>query len=126
MTLTDIAVWTGKLCVAFYFLWSVYFNHSARDFHIKEFARIGISQGGLAVNLGIIWTCVSTILFLLPSTTVVGGLMIILFIVAADALFHRYWTYEDPQEVTLHKLFLFEHVALTGGILGLIAPELQR
>lgn len=124
MTLPDTLNLIGRLFVAFYFLWSVYFNHTTRDFHLQEFARIGISQGKLAFNLGISWTLVGSILLLLPGTAVVGGLMIVVFIVAADLLFHRYWTYENPHEATIHKLFLFEHFALVGGILGLIAPML--
>ena len=124
MNLVDIIVWVGKFCTAFYFLWSAYFNYITRDFHVQEFARIGVPQGRFVVFFGIIWTVVATLMFLIPSTTVLGGLMIIIFIIIADALFHRYWTYDNPQEVTIHKLFLFEHVALIGGILGLIAHHI--
>lgn len=49
--------------------------------------------------------------------------MLIVFLIAADTMFHRFWTYPDPVEQTTHRFFLYEHVVLAGGILGLIGSH---
>jgi putative oxidoreductase len=114
----------GRLAVAFYFLWSVPFNIGAKGHHLSEFARIGVPAGSLLFWAGIGLALLGSLLFLYTPTAVVGGALLILFTVAADAMFHRYWTYPDPGEQVIHKFFLFEHVALCGGILGLMAGTL--
>ena len=67
---------------------------------------------------------VGSVLLLYTPTAMIGALMLILFTLTADALFHRFWTYADPHEAVIHKFFLIEHIALCGGILGLAAATL--
>ena len=61
------------------------------------------------------------LLFLYTPVVWLGAVLLIGFTLAADAMFHRFWTYADPGEAVLHKFFLYEHMALCGGILGLAA-----
>jgi uncharacterized membrane protein YphA (DoxX/SURF4 family) len=117
--------WLARLGVAFYFLWAAWFNYGARDFHAGEFRRIGIAQGQALVIIGIAWKVLASILLLWPPTAAWGAAMLIVFIVLADACFHRYWTYDAPQERTMHQFFLFEHVALIGGLLAIIANHMH-
>lgn len=124
MTVPDALNLIGRAGVAFYFLWSVRFNIAARAHHLAEFRRIGAPAGPLLFWTGIAMAAVGSLLFLLTPTAPVGAALLIAFTLAADAMFHRYWTYSDPGEVVMHKFFLFEHVALCGGILGLGAATL--
>lgn len=124
MTTPEILNLIGRAGVAFYFLWSVPFNIAARDHHLAEFRRIGAPAGSLLFLVGILMALAGSLAFLYTPTAVIGGAMLIVFTVAADGLFHRYWTYADPGEQVIHKFFLFEHVALCGGILGLMAGTL--
>ncbi|RVD30597.1 DoxX family membrane protein [Mesorhizobium sp. M4A.F.Ca.ET.020.02.1.1] len=124
MTLPDWLNLLGRLGVALYFLWSVWFNIGAREHHYAEFRRIGMPNGELFFWLGVALALAGSLLLLHGATVPYGAAMLILFTLAADALFHRYWTYSDPGEAVMHKFFLFEHAALVGGLLGLAAPFL--
>lgn len=124
MTTPEILNLVGRIFVAFYFLWSVFFNYRAWDFHISEFKRIGISSGAMPLSIGLVAAFAGSCFLMFTPTAVYGAVILIAFTIIADGLFHRYWTYENPQEATIHKFFLFEHVALIGGIIGLAAPHL--
>jgi uncharacterized membrane protein YphA (DoxX/SURF4 family) len=124
MTLPETLSLIGRLGVAFYFLWSVPFNIGAKGHHLAEFRRIGLPAGTALFWIGIAMAAVGSGLFLFTPTAMIGGLSLILFTLASDAMFHRYWTYSEPGEIVMHKFFLFEHVALCGGILGLGAATL--
>lgn len=124
MTLAVLVDWVARLGVAFYFLWATWFNYKAWDHHIAEFKRVGVGPAAPALIVGLLATAAGSIMLLIPATVVWGGLVLIVFTLGADALFHRYWTYADPGERVIHQFFLFEHVALVGGILGIIAPRL--
>ena len=114
----------GRIGVAVYFLWSVGFNFKAREFHLAEFKRIGIANGTIPLAIGLFMAFGGSILLLIPATIVYGAAVLIVFTLVADALFHRFWTYPDPEQMTIHKFFLFEHVALVGGMIGLAAPHI--
>lgn len=113
----------GRICVAFYFIWSVWFNFNAREFHLSEFKRIGVSSGAVLLPVGLCMALAGGLLLLYTPTVIYGAGLLIAFTVTADALFHRFWTYSDPHEATIHKFFLYEHVALVGGIIGLAGPH---
>lgn len=120
MTLPETLNLLGRFGVAFYFLWSVSFNFAARDHHYAEFARIGLGAAAKPLfAVGLVLAFLGSLLLIYTPTAWFGAAMLIAFTVAADAMFHRFWTYGDPGEAVLHKFFLFEHVALIGGILGL-------
>ncbi|WGD29744.1 DoxX family protein [Ancylobacter sp. WKF20] len=114
----------GRLGIAFYFIWATWFNYTSWGHHISEFNRIGVGPAAPALVLGLIASFVGAVLLLIPGTVVYGAAILIVFTALADALFHRYWTYPDPHEQVIHKFFLFEHVALIGGLLAVIAPRL--
>lgn len=124
MTTPDILNMIGRLGVVFYFLWSVPFNIGAKGHHLAEFKRIGAPAGAVLFWIGIALASAGSLLFLYTPTAMIGALLLIVFTFTSDALFHRYWTYSDPGEQIMHKFFLFEHVALCGGILGLGAATL--
>ena len=124
MTLADYIDWISRLAIAFYFLWASVFNFKSRDFQLSEFKRIGMPFGGLLLAIGLLMLLCGSLLLLYPATVMSGALLLIVFIASADLMFHRYWTYSDPHEQVLHKIFLFEHVALIGGLLGIISGRL--
>lgn len=122
MTLPEWLNLLGRLGVAFYFLWAVWFNIGGREHHYAEFRRIGLPYGTVFFWAGNALALVGGLLLLYSPTAAYGAAMLVVFTLAADALFHRYWTYSDPGEALMHKFFLFEHAALIGGLFGLAAP----
>ena len=119
--MSDTLDWIARIAIAFYFLWAAQWNIKERAIHVAEFRRIGIARGRAALALGVTLQVVGSVLLLVPQTVVWGAITIMAFTVTADALFHRYWQYEDPHERTIHKFFLLEHVALLGGLLSVLA-----
>jgi len=124
MTLADSIDWISRCAIAFYFLWAALFNFNSREFQLSEFKRIGMPLGVPLLAIGLLMLVGGSLLLLYPATVISGALLLIMFIASADLMFHRYWTYADPNEQVLHKFFLFEHVALIGGLLGIISGRL--
>ncbi len=123
MTNAEAINLAGRVMVALYFVWAACFNIGTRDQQLAELERIGIPMRGVALVFGLILQLAGSVLLLYSGTVVIGGVMLIVFLIAADAMFHRFWTYPDQVERMNHRFFLYEHVALTGGILGLIASH---
>lgn len=49
-----------------------------------------------------------------------AGRLLIVFTVAANAVYHRYWTIEDPVRRNAVRVQLLNGVAITGGLLLLL------
>ena len=52
--------------------------------------------------------------------TDIGAILLILFTVTVTAFYHRYWTYADPRQRQNHFQFLFNNLAVVGGLILLI------
>ncbi|MGH8612574.1 MAG: hypothetical protein ACREVZ_13010 [Burkholderiales bacterium] len=124
MSSVEAANLLGRMMVAFYFLWAAWFNIKTKDQQLAELKRIGMPMRRAALVVGLMLQLAGSLLLLYAHTVVIGGMMLIVFLIAADLMFHRFWTYPDPVEQTNHRFFLYEHIALTGGILGLIGSHL--
>lgn len=124
MSITEAVNLLGRIMVACYFLWEAWFNIKTKDHQLAELKRIGMPMRGAALVVGLMLQLGGSVLLLYANTVVIGGVMLIVFPIAADTMFHRFWTYPDPVEQTTHRFFLYEHVALAGGILGLIGSHL--
>jgi len=53
--------------------------------------------------------------------TDIGSVILIVFTVLASAIFHRFWTMDDPLRRHMHLSILFSNVAVIGGLLLLMA-----
>lgn len=124
MTNADALNLAGRIMVASYFLWAAWFNVETKDQQLADLKRIGVPMRGTALVVGLILQVAGSVLLLYEHTVLIGGVILIVFLIAADAMFHRFWTYPDPAESTTHRFFLHEHVALAGGILGLIGGRI--
>jgi uncharacterized membrane protein YphA (DoxX/SURF4 family) len=47
----------------------------------------------------------------------VGAGLLIVFTIVANALFHRFWTVEDPARRNVRRLLLLNGIAILGGLL---------
>lgn len=113
----------GRVLVAFYFLWAAIFNVRTWDYNLSEFERIGLPGGPIWLASGILLQTVGSLLFVLSGTVLIGAVCLCLFVISADVLFHRFWTYPEKTERTMHLQFLTEHVALLGGIVGIASGQ---
>jgi uncharacterized membrane protein YphA (DoxX/SURF4 family) len=124
MALQEWVNFIGRALVAGYFLWAAWFNIKTWQFNIAEFRRIGLPGGTVLLPIGILVQVAGSVLFLNRDTILAGASFLLGFTWLADMLFHRFWTYKQEQERTMHQQFLFEHAALAGGIIGLSVPAL--
>lgn len=124
MALYALADWASRIFIAFYFLSAAWFNFKSWDHHIEEFRRIGIGAARPALFAGLMAMVSGSILFLIPQTVIYGGALIIAFTMGASMLFHRYWTYTDVRDRTMHQQILFENIAHVGGVLAVVALHL--
>lgn len=124
MDISELLNFVGRVLVAAYFLWAVWFNFANRGFHLSEFERIGVGGGKILFLVGQVFALGGSVVFLIDAVALYGAALLIIFTLVADMLFHRFWTYPDPEQSTIHKFFLYEHVALIGGILGLASAHL--
>ncbi|MDM7460625.1 MAG: DoxX family protein [bacterium] len=54
-----------------------------------------------------------------------GALMLLVFLVPATFIFHAFWKFEEPQQ-TAERIQFMKNLAITGALLGLIAPRQSR
>ena len=47
----------------------------------------------------------------------IGVICLIVFTIAANAIFHRYWIVTDPKRRTVTRILLLDGVAILGGLL---------
>lgn len=113
----------GRVLVAGYFLWATLFNLKTREEHRLHFANLGLPLSAMWHPAGLAIQCTGAVLLLIDQTAVWGGFMLIGFTLCADMLYHRFWCITDAAERTTQKLCLYEHLALCGGMLGLLAPH---
>ena len=118
MAATDV-LFLCRALVVFYFLFAAVQNIKNYTFLLGMFQGVGVAGGKLLLPIGILAQMVGSVLFLYAPTVVVGAAILCVFVLAADAMFHRFWTYPNPQERTIHMHFLVEHVAVMAGIVGL-------
>ena len=50
----------------------------------------------------------------------VAAFVLIILTVLATAMFHRFWSMEDPQKKNYHMLLFFNNVAITGALIMLV------
>lgn len=126
MSLAEALDLLGRIGITFYFLWAAQFNFRTWDHQISEFRRIGLGAVAVpALVVGLAMMVLGAVLLLVPQMVLYGAVILILFTLGADILFHRFWTYRDPGEQIVHKFFLFEHFALCGALLVLVAARLN-
>ena len=51
----------------------------------------------------------------------IGALLLIIFTVAATAIFHRFWRVGDPVKRNIARLMFHNNIAIVGGLLLLLA-----
>jgi len=111
----------GQLMVAFLFLGTAFANAVWKQKqHIERMAAYGIPFPKYALWCGFAMQFAGGAMVALDWHTRWGALILIAFTILASAIFHRYWTVEDPLRRHLHVSFLFSNTAVTGALLLLM------
>ena len=92
--------------------------------HIERMHAYGVSHPAAAFWLGIALQFTGCALVIADWHPEVGVGCLIVFIVAATTIFHRFWQKGDPVQRNLARLNLLSNIAILGGLLLLLAELL--
>lgn len=112
----------GRLLVVSFFVIAGLHNltrERIRD-HIERLAGFGVPFPAAAFWAGIALQFTGCALLLADWHAAIGAWCLIVFTVAANAIFHRYWLIQDPARRNVTRLLLLNGVAITGGLLLLL------
>jgi putative oxidoreductase len=112
----------GQLMVVTLFLGTLVINATTKvKQHADRMAAMGIPMPYLALWIGFAMQAVGGVMVATDWQTDIGSVALIVFTVLASAIFHRFWTMDDPLRRHMHLSILFSNVAVIGGLLLLMA-----
>jgi len=112
----------GRLLIVFAFLATGLCNLTAarvKD-HIERMAAFGTPAPAAAFWTGIALQFTGCALILLDWRADIGVGCLIVFTVVATAIFHRFWTMQDPAKRNASRITLLGNTAIVGGLLLLL------
>ncbi len=87
---------------------------------IKRMTELGVPLPRLAFPAALAIQFTGAALVAADLRADIGALLLIVFTVTVTAFYHRYWTYPDPRARQNHFQFLFNNLAVVGGLMLLI------
>ena len=88
--------------------------------HIERMAAFGTPVPAAAFWIGIALQFIGCALLLADWHPEVGVYCLIVFTIAATAIFHRFWWMEDPARRNVSRIILLGNTAVLGGLLLLL------
>lgn len=86
----------------------------------KRMTELRVPLPRLAFPLALLVQFTGAALVAIDYRADLGALLLIAFTVTVTAFYHRYWTYTDPRARQNHFQFLFNNLAVVGGLMLLI------
>ncbi len=110
---------TGRLLVVGLFVVAGLLNLTPERIkdHVDRMAGFGVPFPAAAFWIGIVLQFAGCALLLADWHPEVGAGCLIVFTVAANAIFHRYWLVPDPARRNVTRLLLLNGIAILGGLL---------
>ena len=111
----------GQLMIATLFLGTLAINATTKvQQHVDRMAAMGIPLPRATLWAGFALQGVGGVMVVLDWHADIGARLLIVFTVLASAIFHRFWSVEDPLRRHLHLSFMFSNIAVIGGLLLLV------
>lgn len=112
----------GRLLIVGFFLVAGLFNLAPSRIkdHIDRMAALRVPFPAGAFWIGITMQFTGCALLLAGWHAEIGTWCLIVFTVVANAIFHRYWTVQDPARRNTMRLMLLNGIAILGGLLLLL------
>jgi putative oxidoreductase len=88
--------------------------------HADRMTAMGIPLPYATLWAGFAMQAVGGAMVAIDWHTDIGAAILIVFTVFASAIFHRFWTMEDPLRRHLHLSFVFSNIAVVGALLLLV------
>ncbi len=111
----------GQLLIAILFLGTGLINSTTKvTQHVDRMAAVGIPRARLVLWTGFAMQYVGGLSIAFDYRADIGAPILIVFTIAATAIFHRFWEMDDPLLRHLSMSFIFSNCAVVGGLLLLI------
>lgn len=111
----------GQLLIAFLFLATGIINAGTKfKQHLDRMVAVGVPFAKAALITGFAMQLIGGAMVALDWHRSIGAGILIVFTIAATAIFHQFWRVEDPLRRHLHVSFIFSNTALIGGLLLLM------
>jgi len=111
----------GQLMIATLFLGTLVINAGTKEKqHVDRMAAMRIPLPRATLWAGFALQAVGGVMVAIDWHTGLGAVLLIVFTILASAIFHRFWTMEDPLRRHLHLSFVFSNIAVIGALLLLI------
>lgn len=111
----------GQILISMLFLGTGLVNATTKvRQHVDRMVAMNIPFAPVVLWTGFVMQFVGGTMVLLDYRTGIGAVILIVFTVLASAIFHRFWTVEDPLRRHFHISFLFSNCAVIGGLLLLV------
>jgi putative oxidoreductase len=116
----NIAFLTGRFIFSAYWL-AAGFNHFKNIDYMTEYSRTkGVPAPKLAVAGSGVLLLVGGLSFLLGICPVIGIWLVIVFLLGASFVIHRYWQIEDPKMRQMEMINFSKNMALVGALLMML------
>ncbi len=111
----------GQLFIAFLFLATGIINAGWKfRQHLDRMIDARVPLARPALIIGFALQFVGGAMLALDYRVPIAAVMLIVFTVAATAIFHRFWLIEDPLRRHLAVSFVFNNIGIVGGLLLLM------
>jgi putative oxidoreductase len=87
---------------------------------IKRMTELSVPLPQLAFPLSLVVQFAGAALVAMDYRADIGAVLLIVFTVTVTAFYHRYWDYSDARQRQNHFQFLFNNLAVVGGLMLLI------
>jgi len=111
----------GQLLMAFLYLGTAIVNSTTKFApHLERMVEAGVPGAKPVLIAGFAIEFAGGLSLALDWHRAWGAALLIVFTVAATAIFHQYWRFTDPLRRHLHVSFVFSNCGLVGGLLLLM------
>jgi putative oxidoreductase len=122
-----LLAFAGKWLIVAFFLVAGGFNLTKARIadHIERMAGFGVPFPGTAFWIGIAMQFAGCALIIAEWHAATGVVLLMVFTIAATAIFHRFWQKPDPQR-NLSRITLLGNLAILGGLCLLLQNILTK
>lgn len=111
----------GQLMIATLFTGTFLINATTKvKMHADRMAGFGVPMPTFVLWTGFAIQGVGSALVLVDWHADIGAILLLVFTAVATAIFHRFWTIDDPLRRHLTLSFLFSNIAVAGGLVLLL------
>lgn len=107
----------AHVLIAAFFLFIGARNVPVAARHVERFRRLGIPFPGAFLAAGFATQFTGGVLVLADLYAWIGAILLLVFTVLANVLYHRYWTMTDVAQRQVHQNYFFNNLAVMGGLL---------